>query len=682
MIHRIRIYWKHLISYTCLTGLLLFAGLVSDSPAAQNSWHYPLEIKAGLSSNFGEFRGNRVHTGVDLRTNGQTGYKVYAIDDGTIVRLAVTRRGFGNALYIQHPNGLMSVYGHLDRFEEQSLGLRTLVKQIQKQRKTKYPGNIFLKKRVKRGQLIAYSGETGVGLPHLHFEVRIGGDAPIDPFEHGFTYTDTTAPIINSVSIEPLGSQSLLDGEHFLREYQAQKKNGGYTFSYPPRVSGQVRFTVATYDQIGAKNRCGVDNVVMWIDGEKYFSNQFDKVTYNTNHRGGLVYDFNFTRLSNPSQYYYRFYTISLAHFPYRQVFAKNNGVWDTTDVTDGLHEVTFEITDAMGNVSRAQMPVMVENTVPTVFAVPEPEHDWYVELREFPGFLEVVCQSKRPLQAPPAVEISRKNNRIAAIVLSPKGDYGFSGTYDLASGDNGVLTLAMTATTLDGENMKEIRQFPVHPISAKRGGKVSYSTEASMSFPPGALYENIFTNIFPTTSYKETKGLPLVSKVFDFRPAGCPLEKRATIRIQYPTEVKDTKKIGIFWWDQIKQRWYFFDDRVESGTRSLKAKIIYPSIYAILEDTIKPVISDLVPAPGSTVSKSRSTLSAIIQDVGKGVDEDSIVMLLDGKRIDGEYDPDRHRVSYSLTKTLSSGTHTLTVQASDNAGHPAASKTSTFFVK
>ncbi len=63
------------------------------------SWHYPLEIKAGLSSNFGEFRGDRVHTGVDLRTNGQNGYRVYAIDDGVIVRLAVKIRFWQRAVY-------------------------------------------------------------------------------------------------------------------------------------------------------------------------------------------------------------------------------------------------------------------------------------------------------------------------------------------------------------------------------------------------------------------------------------------------------------------------------------------------------------------------------------------------------------------------------------------------------
>ena len=179
------------------------------------------------------------------------------------------------------------------------------------------------------------------------------------------------------------------------------------------------------------------------------------------------------------------------------------------------------------------------------------------------------------------------------------------------------------------------------------------------------------------------TEGLPLISEVYDFRPAGCPLEKKGSIRIQYPAEVKDVKKLGIYWWDSIKQRWYFMDDRIDTKTRSLSADIIYPSFYAILQDTLHPVISDLRPEHGATVSaKKIAELSALIKDTGKGVDENSIVMLLDGKPVDGEYDPDRNKFSASLTKTLSAGKHTLIVQASDKAGNPAKTKTATFVVK
>ena len=670
----------------CLLGLsvvLCFFYSSISVNAAENDWHYPLEIKAGLSATFGEFRGNRVHTGIDFRTNMQTGYKVYAVDGGKIVRLSVRKTGFGNALYIQHPNGLMSVYGHLDRFVEEGLGLRSLVTQYQKKRGTKYPGNIYLEKPVKKGQLIAYSGESGYGLPHLHWEMRQGGDAPIDPFEHGFSYKDDTPPTIEGFLIEPLGPESTLEGEHFLREYRTEEENGSYLVKHAPRVRGRVRFTASTYDQIGAQNKCGVDRISLQIDGEDFFYNQFDRVTYDTNHRGGLVYDYNFTRLSNPVQYYYRLYNLSPRNFPYRQVFAKNGGVWDTSELEEGQHTLNLEIRDAMGNLSTARMKVYVEKEGTGQTPLPSlPQgQDSYLELREYQGFLEILFYSNDALQAAPNLQVSHNNRVIKSFVMNARGERCFSATYALRQEDNGLLTVDVEGGTQSGREFRESRRFPVQAISAKLGGTVSYGQKASMTFPAGALYNDVFANIWPTTAYEVTGGLPLMSEVYDFRPAGVPLEKKGSIRIQYSENVQNLKELGIYWWDNIKKRWYYMDDKRQEKSRSLTASIIYPSFYAILRDTLRPTISELLPESGSTAKSSGLTLSAIIKDVGKGVDTDTLVMSLDGKRLDAEYDPDRSKLSYFLTRQLAPGKHTLTIEASDRAGHPAKSRTSTFMV-
>lgn len=694
------------VYFVCIWCIIVFS---VSAPAfraeAQNSWHYPLEITAGVSSTFGEFRGNRLHTGVDLRTNMQTGYKVYAIDDGTISRLSVKKSGFGNALYISHPNGLMSVYGHLDRFEEQALGLRSVVKKYQQRRNKKYPGDIYLEVPVKRGQLIGYSGETGYGLPHLHFEVRQGGATPIDPFKHGFSYKDQMPPIIESLLIQPLGSQSYIDGEHFQREYRAEQRNGVYYIPQIPRIHGNVRLTVSAYDQIGAGNKCAVDRIdlyiassainklEMFIDQHKFFSNQFNLITYTTKNqtgtyrRGGLVYDYNLTRLSNPTQYYYRLYTISKKLFPFREVFVVNNGIWDTSAAQEGRHTIAVEAFDPNGNRSVVQMQVDVEHQPSLNLAYPVPETGWRAELRDFHDFFEIICQTAEPLLEAPIVRIvhqvkKTEQTRSQESSLTSRGSHYYSGTYNLTPNQDGHLTVTLNATTQTGKLLEQTWGFPVKPIVATQGGTVKYEDKASMSFPAGALYEDIFANIFPTAYYEETDGLPVIGDVYDFRPAGVPLEKEGTIRIRYPEGVKDLQKLGIFWWDNIKKRWYFMDDQQESKTRYLKAAIIYPSIYAILQDTVHPVISELVPEHGSVVSTTQSALEASIKDTGKGIDESSIIMTLDGEQMDGEYDPDRDRYKYPLTRKLAPGTHTLTVQANDKAGNPAKTRTSKFTVK
>ncbi|PID60192.1 hypothetical protein CSB45_00605 [candidate division KSB3 bacterium] len=670
--------------YFQMLSVCLFVMLCSEMSArAENDWYYPLEIQAGLSGTFGEFRGNRLHTGIDFRTNMQTGYKVYAVDSGKIVRLSVKKSGFGNAVYIQHPNGLMSVYAHLDRFVEEGLGLRSLVAQARKKRRTRYPGNIFLEKSVKKGQLIAYSGESGSGLPHLHWEVRQGGDAPIDPFEHGFRYQDDTPPTIEAVLIEPLGPKSTLEGQHGLREYPMEKENGMYTIRHVPRVCGKVRFTVSVYDQVGAQNKCGVARISLRIDGKDFFDNQFDRVTYDSNHRGGLVYDYNFTRLGNPVQYYYRLYTISAQHFPYRGVFAEHGGVWETSGLEEGLHTLNLDVRDAMGNLSSARMQLSVEKEHSP--RPPQPagaqEQRAHFELREFPGFLEFVFAPAEALQSAPGVTISHKHRVIKRIEMEPGGENSFAAVYALQEADAGILTIELTAVTQRGQALRESRKFPVQAISAKRGGTVTYGQEAEMSFPAGALYEDIFANIWPATAYHVTKGLPVIGDVYDFRPAGEPLEKRGSISIQYPESSKNIQELGIYWWDRLKQRWYYMDDKRQENRHSLTATIIYPSYYGILRDTIRPTISDLKPEAGSVTKALGFTLSAVIRDTGKGVDTDTLMMLLDDKPLAAEYDPDRHTLSYFLTQRLASGKHTLRIEASDKAGHPAKSQSSRFTV-
>lgn len=673
--------------FCLLMGILSF---FSRMASAQSSWFFPLEIQAGMSSSFGEFRGQRVHAGVDLGTNMRTGYKVYAIADGRITRLYVRKIGYGNAVYITHANGLVSVYGHLEAFEELTLGLQTMLKKIQRQRGTLYPGDINLDIPVKRGQVIGYSGESGYGLPHLHFELRRGESTPIDPFQHGFSYPDQTPPVIQSLLIEPLGPQSFVDGGHGRREYRTEQRNGTYVMSAIPKISGKVRFTAAGYDP-GLKDETAdvdridlyigfsaVSKIELFIDQQLLFRNQFNSVTYSTDHRGGLVYDLDLTRLSNPTQYYYRLYTLDPKRFPFREVLAVNNGVWDTSTVAEGRHTLTLAMYDANGNKSITQMQVDVEDQPTLPRAASKLKTGWQAHLLDFHDFLEVTCQTATVLKTPPVLQVVHKDAKTGRIngqeqmTLTPRGSDQFAAAYPLPSGQDGELILKLTAIPQKGAPLEQTWVFPVHPITAKQGGVVRYGENASLSFPAGALYENTFANIFPTTAYQVIDGLPVIGEVYDLRPAGIPLEKKAILRLRYPATIADPKKLGIFWWDAIKKTWYFSDDQIDQKTRTVKADIIYPSVYALLQDNVQPVIADVGVHPGTSVAVQQAWLSARITDTGKGIDDTSIVMTLDGKRVNGEYDPDRFLYKYPLTGALAPGRHTVTIQAADLAGNTA----------
>src|SRR2546428_2992209 len=211
------------------------AGKPSTRPAVA-SLRWPLQIFGEIQSSFGEYRYDHLHAGIDISTAGGTGYKVLAAAAGEVFRLKVEWRGYGRALYLRHPGGRVTVYGHLERYEDRVLGLERLVARRQAAAGTRYPGDIYLDRpnRGARGQVIAYSGESGVGLPHLHFEVRDAGDAPVDPFEAGLVRpAHRRPPVPHSLTLPALSASNLIHLD--LRDAVYPIRRAGCGLSTTPR---------------------------------------------------------------------------------------------------------------------------------------------------------------------------------------------------------------------------------------------------------------------------------------------------------------------------------------------------------------------------------------------------------------------------------------------------------------
>src|SRR5450759_494964 len=101
---------------------LTFALIAASQPLVPIDPHYyevPVKIPVFLAGNFGELRPNHFHAGIDIKTQGKTGLPVYAAANGFISRIAISPAGYGNVLYIDHPNGTTTIYGHLERFSPQ-----------------------------------------------------------------------------------------------------------------------------------------------------------------------------------------------------------------------------------------------------------------------------------------------------------------------------------------------------------------------------------------------------------------------------------------------------------------------------------------------------------------------------------------------------------------------------------
>lgn len=172
----------------------------SSSVFPQQYFRNPLGIPIQLSANFGEVRKDHFHMGLDIRTQQKVNLPVYAAADGFISRISIQRYGYGKAIYIQHADGYTTVYGHLNGYYD-TLNRYIINKQYadeQWEQDFSLPANLF---PVKKGQFIAYSGNTGSsGGPHLHFEVRdTRSGNNLNPLLFGMGVVDNIAPVLEGL---------------------------------------------------------------------------------------------------------------------------------------------------------------------------------------------------------------------------------------------------------------------------------------------------------------------------------------------------------------------------------------------------------------------------------------------------------------------------------------------------
>ena len=179
---------------------ILFAPLfIFSQDYPQDYFQSPLDVPLDVSGSFGELRSNHFHSGLDFKTKGVEGLPVYAAGDGYISRIKISTFGYGKAIYITHPNGYTSVYGHLQKANgaiESFIKARQYKEQSYEVEMYLYPTEL----PVKKGDVIAFSGNTGgSGGPHLHFEFRnTKSEEILNPMHFGFKkiIKDERKPVI------------------------------------------------------------------------------------------------------------------------------------------------------------------------------------------------------------------------------------------------------------------------------------------------------------------------------------------------------------------------------------------------------------------------------------------------------------------------------------------------------
>ncbi|MCF6184399.1 MAG: M23 family metallopeptidase [Bacteroidales bacterium] len=314
----------------------------------KNYFRLPVNIPIHLAGNFGEIRTNHFHSGIDIKVPF-IGLPLYAAADGYISRIRKSSDGYGNALYITHPNGLRTVYGHMHKFRKD---IESYAKQIEyKENKfeiTVHPDST--KFRVKKGDLIGYAGSSGRSYgPHVHFEIREADkDIPLNPELFNFKIKDNIKPKIFFAEIVPLNKSSTINDKYKKEKFKVYYKNGKYFIPKTVKIKGKAGIAINANDYMnGVRNTQGIFSVKMFVDDTLTFSYKLKKISfYETRYINSFI-DYaerqltkkNFQKLWKDPGNKLDIYEIT-----------KNAGILNFSD--NKIHKIKIQLTDCYNNSS------------------------------------------------------------------------------------------------------------------------------------------------------------------------------------------------------------------------------------------------------------------------------------------------------------------------------------------
>jgi hypothetical protein len=244
----------------------------------------PMDTPLYLSAPFGSLRDNHFHSGMDVRTYEKEGLPIYAVADGYVSRIKVSAGGYGKAVYIDHPNGYTSVYGHLLKYEG---AIAAHIKSVHYQEKKfeldNFPPRNLIK--IKKGEIIGWSGNSGGSTgPHLHFEIRdTKQEEPINPQLFGIPGVDLFQPVLKRLVVYALNNnRPVVQHNIAINDNNSIKTDSGTLLLDTLIIAkGLTGFGIEAYDYLVNENKTySIYCADFFFNQIKRFSFRMDRVNF------------------------------------------------------------------------------------------------------------------------------------------------------------------------------------------------------------------------------------------------------------------------------------------------------------------------------------------------------------------------------------------------------------------
>lgn len=648
-------------------------------------YNWPLGREAPITGSFGEYRDGHFHTGIDFSTGGVTGRPVFAVADGEVYRLADSLTGFGKAIYLRHPDGNLSVYAHLESFSgkisEEVRRRRARMAFRERLDVSVSSGAI----KVRRGQKIGVSGESGAGLPHLHFELRRNEETPIHPFEFLPKPRDGIPPRLLSLTFLPASESAAIDGLPVGRSFNIPVAHADAP-AETPILAGQffVHATVYDLSSLDTSYRLSPMLVEFSRDDGEWKSIRFDRLSYaqNENKKVGLLYDLT---SSAPALGLYTFRLFTDLPRPISPSSAPT-GTFEADQLAAGIHQMSIRSQDVEGNRSEGHFIFKVAYAPPKIS----------VQRRTDP----------RGQKIEPHLNLTAAGTQLLVRLLtSPasrpltRGILSIEGhTWPLTDFQDGTVAgwfpfsrlrpgrIRFTVEAAAGETGRVCETGLIVFSRASQAGPLvltSLDSRALCVLSSSALFrkENLNLFILPGTARNGPEESTMKPDFqFTLNPDGEPLAESARLYLAAPSSRFDSPPLGIYRYDSLGKRWSFVGSALDTEgilPKSRMAKIDRFGTYGLFDDATPPRI-DL---PPRRPYKKTDEMRWPVSDRGSGISEGKSFLRVDGRESeDWYYDADRGWARVSMAK-LTRGKHRFDLSLQDRLGN-TSSKTGTFEIK
>lgn len=650
----------------------------------------PLAPPLRLTGSFGEYRGGHLHAGLDLSTGEKVGMPVIAPLDGRIVRVRTSGVGYGRSLYLEAKDGRLIVLGHLDAFDEP---LASYVAAVQEST-GEYEQDLWpdsTRFRVAAGQRLAWSGRSGTGPPHLHFEIR-RGDMAINPLLAGAEVDDTTPPVLERVTFEPLDDSSTVMGGAAPWTIDFTAPSGASAAAKRVMLTGRMRLLVeggdarangrltmapwsTSMEWNGARTECRFDSV-SWADGMSEVDYVYDRGRA-TDHGSSTV------TLWAPPGFRPR---VLRADAP----IAREAG---TIEVGRGDPERVLRVTvrDLAGGVETREITIVPDTPRPATDAaqlaalfekpphsLPNSRPDWSeLDVGDFapalPASSMLTAADVRFASLPGGyVRIDVVGSRWSK--RTPQA-ISIAGIHPLQHSSGEYAAVFRPVNLPHVEPLEMVGGLPrwqaqtrTLRINAVRNGQDDGIPGFRWSVPDGALFEPAVWIATSSAPAHHDPSLSAIGPSYQLFPREHPLRNPITVEIAVPDR-HSFGKLGLY--RDSGSGWEFVRAAIDSAGRKVSAETRSLGSFALFRDTSAPKIGKRVPAKTPPEGAyARWALEARLEDGGSGIDARASRFEVDGQPVPSEWDSEEATLRWRPRVPPSAGHHKFRVIATDRMGN------------